>query len=214
MWKKIPKLKTEKRRIKLITGILNPDEGAISVDGMNIADNRVAAKKSIGYVSDNHAVYEKLTGREYLDFMGTMFEVPLELRRERAEKLLEEFGLTKAANDQIGTYSHGMKQKIVVVGSLLHDPKLWLLDEPLTGLDPASAYQLKTIMRKRADEGKTVFFSSHVIDVVEKVCDRVGIINNGRLVAVDTLDSIKSNPDISLEKVFLDITNFGGELNP
>lgn len=136
--------------IKLITGILNPDEGAISVDGMNIADNRVAAKKSIGYVSDNHAVYEKLTGREYLDFMGTMFEVPLELRRERAEKLLEEFGLTKAANDQIGTYSHGMKQKI----------------------------------------------------------------NNGRLVAVDTLDSIKSSPDISLEKVFLDITNFGGELNP
>ena len=88
--------------IKLITGILNPDEGAISVDGMNIADNRVAAKKSIGYVSDNHAVYEKLSGREYLDFMGTMFEVPLELRRERAEKLLEEFGLTKAANDQIG----------------------------------------------------------------------------------------------------------------
>lgn len=200
--------------IKLITGILNADEGVISVGGMSISDNRLEAKKFIGYVSDNHAVYEKLTGREYLDFMGTMFDVPANLRRERAEKLLEEFGLTKAANDQIGSYSHGMKQKIVVVGSLLHDPKLWILDEPLTGLDPASAFQLKKIMRSRADEGKTVFFSSHVIDVVEKVCDRVGIINNGRLVAVDTLDSIKSNPDISLEKVFLDITNAGGEFNP
>ena len=125
---------------------------------MNIADNRVAAKKSIGYVSDNHAVYEKLTGREYLDFMGTMFEVPLELRRERAEKLLEEFGLTKAANDQIGTYSHGMKQKIVVVGSLLHDPKLWLLDEPLTGLDPASAYQLKpSCAARRRGQNRVLF---------------------------------------------------------
>lgn len=199
--------------IKLLTGILNADEGVIIVDGLNIYENRLAVKKSIGYVSDNHAVYEKLTGREYLDFMGTMFDVPIGIRRERSEKLLDEFGLTKAANDQIGSYSHGMKQKIVVIASLLHDPKLWVLDEPLTGLDPASAFQLKKIMRNRADEGKTVFFSSHVIDVVEKVCDRVGIINNGRLVAADTLDSIKSNPNISLEEVFLDITKAGGEFN-
>lgn len=196
--------------IKLVTGILNADEGTISVDGKSLADSPNEVKRSVGYVSDNHAVYEKLTGREYLDFLGVMYDVPADLRRERAEKLLAEFNLTDVANDHISTYSHGMKQKIVVVGSLLHDPKLWILDEPLTGLDPASAFQLKTLMRKRADEGKTVFFSSHVIDVVEKVCDRVGIIKNGRLVAVDTLDSIKANPDISLEKVFLDITS-GGE---
>lgn len=142
-----------------------------------------------------------------------MYDVPADLLKQRAEVLIEKFNLTAAINDQIKSYSHGMTQKLVVIGSLLHDPKLWILDEPLTGLDPQSAFQLKTFMREHADNGATVFFSSHVIDVVEKVCDRVGIIKNGQLIAVGTIDELKAKGD-SLEEFFLSVTAsqdvFGG----
>lgn len=195
--------------IKMMTGILQPDDGNIVLNGVSIRQEPYVFKHNIGYVPDNHATYDKLTGTEYLNFMGSMYDVPAEQLAQKAKTLAQKFGIENALNDQIKTYSHGMKQKLVVIGSLLHEPELWVLDEPLTGLDPQSAYELKAYMREHADKGHTVFFSSHVIDVVEKVCDRVGIIKNGRLVAVGTIDQLKAQ-NSSLEEYFLNVTNRDG----
>lgn len=199
--------------IKMITGILQPDEGNIVLNGVSLRKEPYVFKHNIGYVPDNHATYDKLTGMEYLSFMGSMYDVPVKTLKDRAMEFVKKFGLEGAINDQIKSYSHGMKQKLVVIGSLLHTPKLWVLDEPLTGLDPQSAYELKSYMREHADKGHTVFFSSHVIDVVEKVCDRVGIIKNGKLIAVGTVSQLKESADESLEEFFLSVTageNIGG----
>lgn len=193
--------------IKMITGILNSDSGNIEINGINLKRDPIKAKMTIGYVPDEHNTYDKLTGNEYLNFMGEMYDVPQKVLEERKTKYLRLFHLEENANEQIKSYSHGMKQKILVIGALIHEPKLWILDEPLTGLDPESAYELKKLMREHADNGNTVFFSSHVIDVVEKVCDRVAIINHGKLIAVDTLANLKKDKTVSLEKIFLDITN-------
>ncbi|MCM1533574.1 MAG: ABC transporter ATP-binding protein [Corallococcus sp.] len=193
--------------IKMITGILTPTEGSIEVDGVNIADNPTAAKSRIGFVPDNHETYETLKGIEYLNFIGTMYNVETSLLQQRIAEYAEMFQLTSALPNMISSYSHGMKQKLMVIAALVHEPKVWILDEPLTGLDPQSAFQLKQLMRKHADSGNTVFFSSHVIDVVEKVCDRIGIINHGKLVAVDTLENIRADKNVSLESLFLTITS-------
>lgn len=192
--------------IKMITGILSPDEGTIEVDGVNLAENPIAVKSRIGFVPDNHETYETLKGIEYLNFLGTMYGVETGALKKRIAEYADAFQLTDALPNMISSYSHGMKQKLMVIAALIHEPKVWILDEPLTGLDPQSAFQLKQLMRKHADSGNTVFFSSHVIDVVEKVCDRIGIINHGRLVAVDTLDNIRQNDSVSLESLFLTIT--------
>jgi len=192
--------------IKMITGILTPNEGVIEVDGINIAEHPALAKSRIGFVPDNHETYETLKGIEYLNFIGTMYAVETNVLKARIAEYAEMFQLTNALPDMISSYSHGMKQKLMVIAALIHDPKVWILDEPLTGLDPQSAFQLKQLMRKHADAGNTVFFSSHVIDVVEKVCDRIGIINHGKLVAVDTLDNIRADKNVSLESLFLTIT--------
>ncbi len=195
--------------IKMITGILSPNEGVIEVDGINLADNPTLAKSYIGFVPDNHETYETLKGMEYLNFIGVMYGVEANLLKQRITEYAEMFQLTDALPNMIASYSHGMKQKLMVIAALIHEPKVWILDEPLTGLDPQSAYQLKQLMRKHADNGNTVFFSSHVIDVVEKVCDRIGIINHGKLVAVDTLDNIRADESVSLESLFLTITADG-----
>ena len=192
--------------IKMITGILTPSEGTIEVGGVNIAENPIAAKQQIGFVPDNHETYETLKGVEYLKFIGTMYGVSGDILVERINHYSELFGMTDALPNLISSYSHGMKQKIMVIAALVHQPKVWILDEPLTGLDPQSAFKLKQLMREHADNGNTVFFSSHVIDVVEKVCDRIAIIDHGKIVAVDTLDSIRNNPDVSLEDIFLTVT--------
>jgi len=193
--------------IKLITGILKPDNGIIIVDGKELSANMQEVKKKIGYVSDNHATYERLTGFEYLAFIGSVFGVDKNDIKERALRYGEMFGLSNALNSQISTYSHGMKQKIAIMAALVHEPDLWILDEPLTGLDPQSAYDLKRMMREYANQGKTVFFSSHVIEVVERLCDRVGIINHGRLTAVASVEDLKVRfPDKSLEEIFLMLT--------
>lgn len=196
--------------IKMITGILSPNSGTIEVDGINMAEHPVLAKSHIGFVPDNHESYDTLKGIEYLNFIGTMYNVESAELKSKIEEYAAVFNLTDALPNMISSYSHGMKQKLMVIAALIHNPKVWILDEPLTGLDPQSAYQLKCLMRKHADEGNTVFFSSHVIDVVEKVCDRIGIINHGRLVAVDTLDNIRADENVSLESIFLTITNDGG----
>ena len=190
--------------IKCVTGILPYSFGSINVNGVNIADNPVAAKMNIGYVPDNHSTYEKLKGIEYLNFLANIYNVDKDVRGERIDGLVKLLNMEEAIGSQIRTYSHGMKQKICVIGSLIHDPKVWILDEPLTGLDPRSAFNLKELMRKRADEGKTVFFSSHILEVVERLCDRIGIISGGRLAAVGTVDDLKQNS--SLEQFFLAIT--------
>lgn len=193
--------------IKMITGVLPPTAGEIFFEGKPFSENKLNIKKNIGYVPDDHAVYEKLTGKQYINFMGEIYSVPLKERKERSEAFLSLFNLQGAVNDPIKSYSHGMKQKIVVIGALLHNPKLWILDEPLTGLDPQSAFSLKEQMRRHTAEGNIVFFSSHIIDVVEKLCDRVGIIAEGKLVDTGTIEELKERyKKNTLEELFLEIT--------
>jgi len=193
--------------IKCVTGILPYDNGSIDICGYDLKEEPIAAKKSIGYVPDSYIIYDKLTGNEYLNFMCDVYDVSDSDREERAAKYVELFDLKDAVNSPIKSYSHGMKQKISVIGALVHQPKLWILDEPLTGLDPKSAYDLKKLMREHADKGNTVFFSSHVLEVVEKVCDRVAIIDKGKIIAVCTMKELKDKrADLSLEEFFLSIT--------
>ncbi len=192
--------------IKMITGILFPDSGEIEINGHSIKSDPIAAKMSMGYVPDNHDIYEMLTGREYLSFMADMYEVPMKERKERIDRFLSQFELDKAVDSQIKSYSHGMKQKLVITGALLHNPALWILDEPLVGLDPRSSMLLKEQMRAHCGEGNTVFFSTHVLEVAERLCDRIGIIDKGRLIAVGTLDELRSSSSETLESIFLERT--------
>ena len=188
--------------IKCLVGIYPFNEGEIIVNGVSLKENPLEAKKNIGYVSDNHAVFERLTGREYVNHMANLYNVDEKDMEERCANLLKIFKLEEAFDKPIKSYSHGMKQKITVIAALIHNPKLWVLDEPLTGLDPQSAYQLKKVMRKHADAGNTVFFSSHILDVVENVCDRCCIIEKGKLKGVFDLKEIKDDNQ-SLEEVFM-----------
>lgn len=192
--------------IKMLVGILPFDGGDIEVAGHSIKTDRIEAQRCIGYVPDNHEIYDKLSGNEYINFMADIYGVSAEDRKERSQRFAKMFSLEDALGRQIKSYSHGMKQKITVMGALIHNPKLWVLDEPLTGLDPQSAYELKMQMRQHCDEGNSVFFSSHVLEVVEKVCDRVAIIHQGKIIAVGTIDEIQSKTDLSLEEFFLKVT--------
>ena len=188
--------------IKAIVGIHSITDGKIYVDGYDVAKQPVETKLRIGYVSDNHAVYEKLTGREYINYIADLYMVPQKERDERLEKYAAMFKLTHAIDKEIKSNSHGMKQKIVVIASLIHDPKVWILVEPLTGLDPTSSYQIKECMKEHAARGNIVFFSSHVIEVVEKVCTKICIINGGKLQCIYSLKELKEK-GISLEELYL-----------
>lgn len=194
--------------IRMITGILNPDEGDIFIDGKSIKSDSLEAKKNFGFVPDNPDMFLKLRGIEYLTFMADVYDVSEEKRKERIENLTKKFDIYNELNDQIQSYSHGMRQKIVICGALLSEPKNWILDEPMTGLDPKSSFDLKEMMKEHAKIGKTVFFSTHVLEVAEKLCDRVGIINKGKLVFVGTFEELKKEfkKEDSLEKLFLEIT--------
>ncbi len=194
--------------IKCISNIIDFKEGSIIVDGISLKESPVDAKRLIGYVSDDHVLYEGLTGIEYVNFICDVFDVPASVRQERLEKYLDMFALRDAVKNQISTYSHGMKQKLNIIGALIHEPKIWILDEPMTGLDPKSSYHLKQLMREHADKGNSVFFSSHVLEVVEKICDRVGIIDDGHLITTCTITELKErNRDSSLEELFLKLTD-------
>ena len=188
--------------IKSIVGILPFDQGEIEICGENILTHPLQAKQNIGYVPDNHAVFERLTGREYVNHIANLYNVPIEQRDELSDKYVKMFKLEHAFDNPIKSYSHGMKQKISVIATLVHKPKLWILDEPLTGLDPQSAYQLKQAMRAHANEGNTVFFSSHILDVVENLCDRVCIIKKGQLQGEYVLSELKEKGE-SLEEIFM-----------
>ena len=193
--------------IKMITGITDFDEGEILINNISVLDE-INSKVQFGYVSDSPDMFLKLKGVEYLNFLGTIYNIDKDTRKQRVLELAEKFELTSALGDQIQSYSHGMRQKIMVMGALLHDPKVWILDEPLTGLDPKSSYTLKEMMKEHASKGNSVFFSTHVLEVAEKLCDRIGIINKGKLVYEGTMDEIKdAHPGLSLEEIFLKITN-------
>ena len=188
--------------IKSIVGIQTITSGRIIVEGYDVAKQSVEAKLQIGYVSDNHAVYERLTGREYINYIADLYMVPQAERDERIEKYTKMFKLEDAIDQEAKSYSHGMKQKLVVIASLIHDPKVWILDEPLTGLDPTSSFQIKECMREHANRGNIVFFSSHVIEVVEKICDHICIINHGKLVCQYSMKEIHDQ-GISLEELYM-----------
>ena len=193
--------------IKMMTGILRPDEGRILINGHDIVREPIGAKMEIGFVPDSQDVFDKLTGMEYLNFMADVYGVEPADRRERIERYLEMFELTKAAGDNIKSYSHGMRQKLMVIGALLHNPPVWVLDEPMVGLDPKATHLLKEEMRRHCEAGNTVFFSTHVLDVAEKLCDEIAIINKGKLIAEGTLEELRSGEKgASLEQLFLEMT--------
>lgn len=194
--------------IKLITGILQPDEGSVSINGIDMRERPIDAKAIIGYVPDTHDLFDRLTGVEYLNFVGDVYGVPKDVRVSRIEKYLSMFEILSSAGDLIRTYSHGMRQKLMLTGALIHQPPLWILDEPMVGLDPKSALSLKEEMRAHCAAGNTVFFSTHVLEVAERLCDRIGIISNGRLVTVGTMESLRAQEkDATLEKLFFDLTD-------
>ena len=193
--------------IKMMTGVLQPDEGTITMAGHRMDSERLEAQRMIGFVPDGNDLYDRLTGMEYLNFMADIFGVSAEDRKRRGEKYLEIFEMTQAAGDRISSYSRGMKQKIASIGALIHNPPIWVLDEPMVGLDPRAAFLLKEEMKRRAAEGATVFFSTHVLEVAEKMCDKVGIINQGKLIMEGSPeDLIARRGDASLEELFLELT--------
>lgn len=194
--------------IKMITGIVRPDQGTIRVNGKDIGTEPLEAKRQFGYVPDSPDLFLRLKGLEYVTFMADMYGVPQDVRKERIARLAERFNMTDALSDPIQSYSHGMRQKIVIMGVLVHHPEVWILDEPLTGLDPKSAFTLKEMMREHADSGRTVFFSTHVLEVAEKLCDRVAIINKGVILFCGTFKEMQEHfrSSESLERLFLELT--------
>ena len=196
--------------IKLMTGILTPDEGTITMAGHDMAKDRIEAQRLIGYVPDGNDLYDRLTGMEYLNFMADVYQVDAARRKAHIEKYLEIFELKDAINSQVRSYSKGMKQKLVVIGALIHNPPIWILDEPLGSLDPRAAHLLKEEMIRHCNEGNTVFFSTHVLEVAEKLCTRIGVIDHGTLRAQGTLEELRSGEKgASLEDLFLELTDDG-----
>lgn len=193
--------------IKMMTGILLPDAGSIEINGINIVKDPVEAKKNIGFVPDNPEIFNRLSGIEYLNFIADVYEVSEEERHKNIAQMGEEFKIKDALPSSINSYSHGMKQKLVLMGALLHNPPVWILDEPMVGLDPESAFELKNMMRKHTDAGNSVFFSTHVMEVAEKLCDRIGIIKAGKIIFTGTIDELRSlrKEDESLENLFLEL---------
>ena len=193
--------------IKMITGILDIDEGDILIDGISITKNPIEAKKRMALVPDNPDSFLKLKGFEYLNFIADVYNVSTEDRINLVNELAKKFGIFDALNNKTESYSHGMRQKLIIIGALLHNPQNWILDEPMTGLDPQSSYELKKIMREHANNNNTVFFSTHILDVAERLCDRIGIIDKGKLLFVGTYEELKNElkENKSLEELFMEI---------
>ncbi len=189
--------------IRSIVGVLDFDEGEILIDGLSIKKNPVACKQKMAYIPDNPDLYEHLTGIAYLNFIGDIYQVGKSEREALIKKYSDEFELTKNLGDTISSYSHGMKQKLAIISALIHKPKLLVLDEPFVGLDPKAAFTLKSIMTDICKNGSAIFFSTHVLEVAEKLCNKIAIIKGGRLVACGTMEEIKGNS--SLEDVFMEL---------
>lgn len=196
--------------IRLLTGILQPTSGTVTVGGVDMAKDPIAAKRLIGFVPDAHEMYDRLTGMEYLNFMADVYGVSKAERKAHIEKYLSLFELEDASREQIRSYSRGMRQKLTIIGALIHNPPVWVLDEPMVGLDPRAAHILKEEMRAHCGKGNTVFFSTHVLDVAEKLCDEIAIINKGQMIAQGSLEELRSGErSASLEQLFLELTESG-----
>lgn len=189
--------------LKCIVGIQDFDEGEIYIDSKSIKKQPIECKKLFAYIPDNPDIYDFMTGIQYLNFVADIFEVSQQERSELIKKYADMFEISGSLNDAINSYSHGMKQKLVIISALIHSPKLIIMDEPFVGLDPKASHILKGIMRQICDDGGAIFFSTHVLEVAEKLCDRVAIIKNGNLVVSGTIDEVKG--DGSLEEVFLEL---------
>lgn len=198
--------------IRMITGILQADEGDIKLDGISIKERPIAAKRTFAFVPDNPETFSRLKAIEYLNFICDVYKIPSEDRAKKISELCEKFGLKEVLKNKISSFSHGMKQKLFLIASLITDPQNWILDEPMVGLDPEAAFIVKEMMRERAKAGKTVFFSTHVMEVAEKLCDRIGIIKKGKLVFVGTMDELKTQHGQngeSLEDIFINLVKAG-----
>lgn len=189
--------------LKCVTGIHGFDEGEIIIDGINIRENPLECKKRFAYIPDNPDLYEYLTGIQYLNFVADIFQIGSRERKERIERYADAFEITESLGDLISTYSHGMKQKLAIISALVHEPKLLILDEPFVGLDPKAAVILKDVMREICDKKGAVFFSTHVLDVAEKLCNKVAIIKAGRLIASGNMSDIVKEGQ-SLEDIFME----------
>jgi len=196
--------------IKVMTGALAADSGRVEIDGLDLASKNLEAKSRFGYVGDNPELFSRLKAYEYLNFIADVYRVPDNERRERTEALASRFGISDVLSASIGSFSRGMKQKLCVVASLINDPSNWILDEPMVGLDPQSAFDLKEIMRERSKAGRTVFFSTHVMEVAERLCDRIAVINKGGIIFVGSLEELRARHgggDETLEELFLEMTD-------
>jgi ABC-2 type transport system ATP-binding protein len=191
--------------LKACAGILGFDSGDILIDGISVKSSPLETKKVMAYIPDNPDLYEFLTGIKYLNFIADIYGVDADTRAERIALYSEKFGLTQDLNQSVSSYSHGMKQKLALISAWIHAPKLIMMDEPFVGLDPKAAHTLKEMMREHCDNGGSIFFSTHVLDVAEKLCDRVAIIKGGKLVVEGSMESVKG--DDSLEEVFLELEN-------
>ena len=195
------------KNIKNLTGILPPDKVEIKINGFDIKKNMIQAKSSIGYIADSPDMFLRLKGIEFLNFIADVYKVSNDDRKKRVNELAERFELTDALSSPMMSYSHGMRQKLMVIAALVHNPPVWILDEPMTGLDPKSSYELKEMMREHAKKGNAVFFSTHVLEVAEKLCDKVIIIKKGNLLYDGTLENLESQHlNQTLENIFLEMT--------
>ncbi len=195
--------------IKMIVGLLQPTSGTVNVAGVDVQAQPMLAKASCGYVPDTPNLYAKLTGRELLRFVGDLYDLDRRQVAQRTDELLRVLDLSAAADDTVDSYSHGMQQKASLASALMHDPKVLVLDEPTVGLDPKSARLIKDILRQMAERGAAVFLSTHILEIAERMCDRIGIIDKGRLVAVGTMNELRSlgkAGEVSLEDIFLSLT--------
>ena len=191
--------------IKACCGILDFSEGEILVNGMSVKKKPLECKKIMAYIPDNPDLYEFMSGIQYLNFIGDVYKVPTDVREKRIAEFAADMGITDALADKVASYSHGMKQKLAIVAALMHEPKLLIMDEPFVGLDPKAAFILKKFMRKFCDEGGAIFFSTHVLEVAEKLCDKIAIIRGGKLLASGDIETVKGNE--SLEEVFLELVD-------
>lgn len=189
--------------LKACCGILNFDSGEILVDGVSIKENPISCKQKIAYIPDNPDLYEFMTGIQFLNFTADIFGVDADERKKRIDKYADAFGITNDLGSPISAYSHGMKQKLAVISALIHEPKLIIMDEPFVGLDPKATHLLKEIMREMCSKGSAIFFSTHVLEVAEKLCDKIAIIKSGKLIRSGTMEEVKG--DTSLENVFLEL---------
>ena len=189
--------------LKSVVGILQFDSGEITIDGVSVKADPITCKKNIAYIPDNPDLYDFMTGKQYLNFVCDIFGVAADVRQERIQALAEGFELTADLAQPISSYSHGMKQKLAIISAWVHEPKLVVMDEPFVGLDPKAAHLMKGMMREICDKGGAIFFSTHVLEVAERLCDKVAIIKGGRLVRSGTMEEVKG--DTSLESVFLEL---------